>query len=41
MLRRDLGGGRREAVFITRNELRSRLSRLPPPLRALFDPFEL
>jgi hypothetical protein len=41
MLRRDLGGGRREAVFITRGELRGRLTRLPPSLRALFDPFEL
>lgn len=41
MLRRDVGGGRREAVFITRAELRARLTRLPPPLRALFDPFEL
>ncbi|HEY2748088.1 MAG TPA: hypothetical protein VGL86_25870, partial [Polyangia bacterium] len=41
MLRRDLGGGRREAVFITRGELRARLTRLPPTLRALFDPFEL
>jgi hypothetical protein len=41
MLRRDLGGGRREALFITRGELRGRLSRIPPSLRALFDPFEL
>jgi hypothetical protein len=41
MLRKDLGGGRREAVFITRAELRGRLGRLPPPLRSLFDPFEL
>ncbi len=41
MLRRDLGGGRREAVFITRSELRARLTRLPPTLRALFDPFQL
>ncbi|MGZ3427187.1 MAG: hypothetical protein ACXVCV_11095 [Polyangia bacterium] len=41
MLRRDLGGGRREAVFITRGELRARLTRLPPVLRALFDPFQL
>ncbi len=41
MLRRDLGGGRREAVFITRGELRARLSRLPPALRTLFDPFQL
>ncbi|MCU1283347.1 MAG: uncharacterized protein JWM53_6893 [bacterium] len=41
LLRRDLGGGRREAVFITRGELRARLTRLPPTLRALFDPFEL
>jgi hypothetical protein len=41
MLRRDLGGGRREAVFISRAELRGRLARLPPPLRAMFDPFGL
>ena len=37
----DLGGGRREAVFITRAELRGRLARLPATLRAIFDPFEL
>jgi hypothetical protein len=41
MLRRDLGGGRREAIFITRGELRARVSRLPAALRAMFDPFEL
>jgi hypothetical protein len=41
MLRRDVGGGRREAVFVTRAELTSRLSRIPPSLRAIFDPFEL
>ena len=41
MLRRDVGGGRREAVFITRAELRARLTRLPPSLRVLFDPFQL
>ncbi len=41
MLRRDVGGGRREAVFVTRAELRGRLARLPPALRTLFDPFQL
>lgn len=41
MLRKDLGGGRREAVFVTRAELRGRISRLPAPLRTLLDPFEL
>lgn len=41
MLRKDLGGGRREAVFITRAELRGRLARLPASLRAMFDPFAL
>ncbi len=41
MLRRDLGGGRREALFITRHELTSRIARIPPSLRTLFDPFEL
>jgi hypothetical protein len=41
MLRRDLGGGRREALFITRGELRGRVQRLPPSLRSLFDPFQL
>ena len=41
MLRKDVGGGRREAVFVTRAELTSRLSRIPPSLRAIFDPFEL
>ena len=41
MLRRDVGGGRREAVFVTRAELRGRLARIPSSLRAIFDPFEL
>jgi hypothetical protein len=41
MLRRDLGGGRREAVFITRAEILGRLARVSAPLRALFDPFGL
>ena len=41
MLRKDLGGGRREAVFITRAELRGRLARLPSTLRTMFDPFQL
>jgi len=41
MLRRDVGGGRREAVFVTRAELKGRLARLSPSLRAIFDPFQL
>jgi hypothetical protein len=41
MLRRDVGNGRREAVFITRAELRGRFARLPPSLRVLFDAFQL
>jgi hypothetical protein len=41
MLRRDVGGGRREAVFVTRGELKGRLARLSPSLRAIFDPFQL
>jgi hypothetical protein len=41
MLRRDVGGGRREAVFVTRAELKARLARLSPSLRAIFDPFQL
>jgi hypothetical protein len=40
-LRRDLGGGRREALFLTRAELRAAMARLPSPLRALFEPFAL
>lgn len=41
MLRRDVGNGRREALFITRAELRQRILRLPPALRTLFDRFGL
>jgi hypothetical protein len=41
VLRRDVDNGRREAVFVRRDELREKLERLPPPLRALFDPLAL
>ncbi|HEX4462867.1 MAG TPA: hypothetical protein VIA18_33065 [Polyangia bacterium] len=40
-LRKNLGGGRREAMFIRRAELLERIARVPPPLRALFDPLGL
>jgi hypothetical protein len=40
-LRRTLGGGRREAMFIRRSELLERIGRVPPALRALFDPLGL
>lgn len=40
-LRKNLGGGRREAMFVRRAELLERIARVPPPLRALFDPFGL
>ena len=41
VLRRDLGEGRREEIYITKAELHERVMRLPPALRAAFDPFEL
>lgn len=41
MLRKDLGGGRREAIFVTRAELRGKLLRLPAALKAMFEPFGL
>ncbi len=40
-LRKNLGGGRREAMFIRRAELLDRIARVPPSLRALFDPLGL
>lgn len=41
MLRKDLGGGRREAIFVTRAELRAKLTRLAPALKAIFEPLGL
>jgi hypothetical protein len=41
MLRRDLGGGRRESVFVTRAELRAKMAHLPPQSRRVLDPFGL
>lgn len=39
MLRRDLGGGRRESRFVTRAELRGKMSLLPSSARRVLDPF--
>ena len=41
VLRRDLGGGRREEIYITKAELHEKVMRLPSECRAIFDPFEL
>lgn len=41
VLRRDLGEGRREEIYITKAELHERVMTLPPNLRGIFDPFEL
>lgn len=40
-LRRDVGNGRREAIFVTRSELLEKIGRLPAALRAIFDPMAL
>jgi len=40
VLRRDLGQGRREEIFITKAELHEKVMTLPPASRAIFDPFE-
>ena len=40
-LRRDVGNGRREAIFVTRAELLEKIGRLPAPLRTVFDPLAL
>lgn len=41
VLRRDLGEGRREEIYITKAELHEKVMTLPPTARAVFDPFEL
>ena len=41
VLRRSIGGGRREEVYITKAELLDLVAGLPASQRAVFDPFEL
>ena len=41
VLRRDLGEGRREEIYITKAELHEKVLTLPATLRPVFDPFEL
>ncbi len=41
VLRRDLGEGRREEIYITKAELHEKVMTLPTTLRPVFDPFEL
>jgi hypothetical protein len=41
VIRRDLGQGRREEVYITRAELEQKILVLPPDLRSAFDPLGL
>jgi hypothetical protein len=41
VLRRDLGEGRREEIYITKAELHEKVMTLPATLRPIFDPFEL
>jgi hypothetical protein len=41
VLRRDLGQGRREEIYITKAELHEKVMSLPPPQRPVFDPLEL
>jgi hypothetical protein len=41
VLRRDLGEGRREEIYITKAELHEKVMTLPPAARLAFDPFEL
>ncbi len=41
VLRRDLGEGRREEIYITKAELHEKILQLPQGVRGVFDPFEL
>jgi hypothetical protein len=41
VLRRDVGEGRREEIYITKAELHEKVMTLPPNLRGVFDPLEL
>jgi hypothetical protein len=41
VLRRDIGEGRREEIYITKAELNEKVMTLPATLRPVFDPFEL
>jgi hypothetical protein len=41
VLRRNIGNGHRDEIFVTKAELQDQIATLPPSLAALFDPFEL
>jgi hypothetical protein len=41
VLRRDLGEGRREEIYITKAELHEKVSNIPAAMRGVFDPYEL
>jgi hypothetical protein len=41
VLRRDMGEGRREEIYITKAELHEKVMSLPPSCRPIFDPLEL
>jgi len=41
VIRRDVGEGRREEVFITKSELHEKVQALPEELQLIFAPFEL
>jgi hypothetical protein len=41
VLRRNMGNGHRDEIFVTKAELQDQIAMLPPSLAALFDPFEL
>ena len=41
VLRRDLGEGRREEIYITKAELHEKVLALPPSVRPAFDAFDL
>lgn len=41
VLRKSLGGGRREEIFVTKSELAGKLEELPAPLRKVFGPLRL
>jgi hypothetical protein len=41
VLRRDMGEGRREEIYITKAELHEKVMTLPATLRPVFDPFDL
>jgi hypothetical protein len=41
VLKRLVGGGRREEIFVAKSELREKLELLPPAFRGMFDPLAL